>query len=257
MNRFQSSSAFHEDTTCQAQQGQRGEATSEYTAAAKHSLFVPLHYEKNYAYPLLVWLHGANDNERQLRRVMPSISLRNYVAVAPRGTSDDLSGAEGSYCWRQEDADIIEAQGRLTDAIQRVQSRYHIHDERIFIGGYADGGSMALRLALRMPHLFAGVISIAGTLPDNLAPLVNLERARGMNVLLLQGQSSCDYTTAQLCGDLRVLHAAGMSVAIRQYPAGDELTTKMLADVDSWVMERVTGLSSEPSHALCDHRERN
>ena len=24
-----------------------------------HSLFAPLHYEQGYAYPLLVWLHGA------------------------------------------------------------------------------------------------------------------------------------------------------------------------------------------------------
>ena len=47
-------------------------------------LFVPLHYEPNYAYPLIVWLHGAQDDERQLKRVMPFISLRNYVAVAPR-----------------------------------------------------------------------------------------------------------------------------------------------------------------------------
>ena len=52
-----------------------------------HALFVPMHYEPNYAYPLLVWLHGPGDDERQLQRVMPLISLRNYMAVGPRGVS--------------------------------------------------------------------------------------------------------------------------------------------------------------------------
>ncbi len=26
-----------------------------------HCIFTPLHYERNYAYPLIVWLHGPDD----------------------------------------------------------------------------------------------------------------------------------------------------------------------------------------------------
>ena len=51
------------------------------------ALFAPLHYEKNYAYPLIVWLHGPGGDEGQLKRIMPCISTRNYAAVAPRGTA--------------------------------------------------------------------------------------------------------------------------------------------------------------------------
>ena len=61
---------------------------------AARALFAPLHYESNYAYPLIVWLHGANDDERQLKRIMPFVSLRNYVAVSPRGTVAADSRAE-------------------------------------------------------------------------------------------------------------------------------------------------------------------
>ena len=50
----------------------------------QYSLYVPLHYERNYAYPLLIWLHGPSDDERQLRTIMRHISVRNYVGVAPR-----------------------------------------------------------------------------------------------------------------------------------------------------------------------------
>ncbi len=50
-----------------------------------HAVFAPVHYEPGYAYPLLVWLHGCGGDERQLWRLMPLLSLRNYLAVARAG----------------------------------------------------------------------------------------------------------------------------------------------------------------------------
>ena len=67
---------------------------------APHATFAPIRYERGYAYPLVVWLHGALGNEQQLRRVMPLVSMRNYVAVAPRGTSGDRV-RRGAFSWRQ------------------------------------------------------------------------------------------------------------------------------------------------------------
>ena len=51
--------------------------------SARHALFMPLHYERNYAYPLVVWLHGSGEHEQHLRFVMPQISLRNYGRGRP------------------------------------------------------------------------------------------------------------------------------------------------------------------------------
>ena len=48
-----------------------------------YSLFAPLRYTPSYPYPLIVWLHGYGSDERQLVRVMPLVSMQNYVAVAP------------------------------------------------------------------------------------------------------------------------------------------------------------------------------
>jgi len=239
-----------------------GDATSCESERLQHTLFVPLHYEQKYAYPLIVWLHSAGDNERQLKRVMPQVSLRNYLAIAPRGTTPEAapSGGEASgsaYCWQQTSADVIEAQWRLTQCIETVRSRYHVHDSRVFVGGFADGGTMALRLALRMPHLCAGAFAINGGMPADHAPLVNVDFARGMPILLMAGSQSRDYPLERVSDDLRVLHAAGMSVNVRQYPAADELTTRMLSDLDAWIMERVTGIPSRDDRPACDLGELN
>jgi phospholipase/carboxylesterase len=212
----------------------------------EHSLFVPLHYEKNYAYPLIVWLHSNGDNQRQLKRVIPLVSLRNYVAIAPRGIDAD-NRENGGASWQQSERDILEAQWRVSRCIEVARSRCNIHASRIFVGGYAEGGTMALRLALRMPHLFAAAFSIGGPMPQGHAPLLNVQNLRGLPVMLAHGNASKKFSTARVCHDLRLIHAAGMAAHVRQYPSGDELTTQMLSDVNNWLMERVAGPSATTS----------
>ena len=50
------------------------------------AVFAPMHYEPNYAYPLVVWLHGAGGSERELPEIMCNVSPQNYIGIAFRGT---------------------------------------------------------------------------------------------------------------------------------------------------------------------------
>ena len=50
------------------------------------SVFVPMHYEKNYSYPLIVWLHSDGEGSAEVQRIMPKASTRNFVGVAPQST---------------------------------------------------------------------------------------------------------------------------------------------------------------------------
>jgi phospholipase/carboxylesterase len=207
-----------------------------------HALFAPLHYERNYAYPLVVWLHGPGDDERQLQRIMPLVSMRNYVAIGPRASSRMERNLLG-YCWNQTDRDIEIAEQRVLDCIDLAHRRFNVASSRVFLAGYDCGGTMALRIGLMRPGQFAGIISIGGPLPSGNAPFANLEQARCVPILIAHGRDSTVYTIEQSCKELRLFHAGGFSVTIRQYPAGDELTTQMLHDMDVWTMEQVTGAS--------------
>lgn len=201
-------------------------------------LVAPLHYEPNYAYPLLVWLHASGSDEREVKRIIPLVSVRNYVAVGLRGPVARGSG----FGWPQTGDAIATAGEHLAEAIGRAREKYHLHPQRVFVAGHGSSGTMALRLALEAPDLVAGVISLGGPLPSGRAPLRRLAAARSLRLLLMQGRDSAEYPLARLCDELRLLHAAGMSVTLRQYPCGDELTTQMLRDLDVWLMEQITGV---------------
>jgi phospholipase/carboxylesterase len=211
-----------------------------------HSLFVPLHYESNYAYPLLIWLHGSGDDEQQLRRIMPMVSMRNYVAVAPRAPHRHERRDVG-YAWSQTPGGIVAARNRVFDCLDIVRRRYRVALNKVFVAGYGSGGTMALRLGVLDGERFAGAASMGGPFPSSHTPLLRLAQARFMQVLISSGRDSSTYPVEQTCRELRLFHAAGLSVTLRQYPCGDELTALMLHDLNVWTMEQVTGLAMSPS----------
>ncbi len=126
------------------------------------------------------------------------------------------------------------------EAIEAASSQFAVARNRIFIAGFGGGASMAWRLGLRYPDYFAGVVSICGAFPHKHQPLAKLAAARHLPTLWMYGEESSRCGIDQVCETLPMLHAARLSVHIRQYPCGDEVLTNMLSDMNHWLMERVT-----------------
>ncbi len=215
-----------------------------------YTLFTPLHYEPRYSYPLIVWLHGYQSDERQLTRIMPLVSMRNYVAVAPRGTLiTDATSPSGCFGWQQGEEQVSQAETRIFDSIDQVTQKLNIARQRTFLAGFDCGGTMAFRVAMKHPEAFAGVLSLGGSFPTGCTPLSKLTAARRLPIFLAAGRHSTAYPPAKVCDDLRLLHAAGLSITLRDYPCGQELPPQMLSDMDRWVMEQIQSSASAATEA--------
>ena len=195
------------------------------------SVFVPMHYEKNYRYPLVVWLHSDKETSDEVHQVMPKVSMRNCVAVAPSCPT----GAS----WQQDLDSIEAAHTAVINTVEMAMNRFNINPGRIFLGGFGGGGTMAFRVAMERPELFAGVMSINGPMPESQAPLGCWEECRNLPVFLTQARKSQSFDQATLCRQLKLLHVAGFALTLRQYPGVESLNDKLLKDVNRWIMEVV------------------
>lgn len=201
--------------------------------------FLPEHYESGYAYPLIVWLHGAGEDEDQLNTVFPEISLRNYVGVAPRGVTTANFGP--GYCWQDSAEGVELAREQVYAAIEYATERANIAPQKVFLAGRGEGGAMALRLALANPEQYCGVLSFGRGLPRGQNILARLKEARTLPMFLAVGGDSLEYPTEQLCEDLKLCHLAWLSVSVKQYhPCADELVVDMMTDANEWMMNLVT-----------------
>jgi phospholipase/carboxylesterase len=246
MNRMQFKGHSPDTLSPSAPEVHYGLLTQSRSCKSPHSLFAPMHYEPNYAYPLLVWLHGGGGDERQLQRVMPLISMRNYAAVAPRGTQKTTAGASG-FEWGDSQSAVTAAAQRVFECLEAAQEKFNIARHRIFLAGFECGGTAAFRVGLQHPKRFAGVLSVGGPFPADGRPLASLRQARHVPLFIAHGRDSRRYPVDRTCAEVRLFHVAGLSVTLRQYPCGDELNTQMLHDINVWLMEQVTGEVSQSS----------
>ncbi|MDG2014531.1 MAG: alpha/beta hydrolase-fold protein [Pirellulaceae bacterium] len=202
------------------------------------SIFLPVHYESRYAYPLLIWLHPNGSSHQHLDEVMPKISERNFLGVALAGT--ERLDQDDTYGWLQTSEAIEWMINQVAWQIDTVASRFNIDRQRIFIAGQGNGGTMAYRIALKRPNWFAGVASLNGSLPANLNPLGNWRDCRDVPVFWAHGRRSVYFPESNLCHQLKLLHVAGFDVTLRQYPVADQLPNQVLGDLNEWMMSQLS-----------------
>jgi phospholipase/carboxylesterase len=219
------------------------ESTSWSRPASHRSFFLPLHYTPSYEYPLIVWLHSNGFNENQIDHVMPHISLRNYIGVGIRGTrAADSVGHR--FDWHQSPSAISAAHEAVIEAVDDALDRFSVCPSRIVLAGYQQGGTLALRIAMREPDRFAGAISLAGRMPQGAIRNLHQLRRRGLPMLWQWAKDNPDYTEDNLKSDCRSVMAIGGQIEVRQYPGDDEMDTVVLRDLDEWIMRRIISSSS-------------
>ncbi len=224
-----------------------------------HRLFVPEHYESGYDYPLVVWLHSDASCELELDNVMMALSSRNYVAIAPRANQKCL-GSDRRFRWGDSKTDCAVAEDLVWDSVQAVSNSLSINPRKIFLAGFGSGGTMAQWIGLKHAKQIAGVISLSGSFPTTSKVLSNWKRARDLQVLFAQRQSSTLCSEDELLRAVRIAQQSGLGYKFLQLRSeqddcfeANELDSTMLEAANRFMMSIVTDteLNLSPETA-CD-----
>lgn len=210
--------------------------TIEATTAQEIACFAPMNYEKNYAYPLIIWLHSDGQSSSQLESLMTSLSIQNYVGVAPQAS---MGNFHCGYFWEQDWDSIQSAHDSISECISRAKAKFNINPRRIFLAGSDGGGTMALRIGFQRPNDFAGIISLNGPMPSGQTPLAQWTRCRSMPIFWSHFVNDEDQGHA-MCEQFRFLYASGfLNVTAREYPSLGYLEKLAPAAVNQWIMEQI------------------
>jgi phospholipase/carboxylesterase len=246
------------------------DTTTSGAGALVESRFIPQRYEPNYPYPLLALFHSRGGDEQQMVRSMPALSWRNYVGLSLRGPEPVIRrGRPEGFSWGSafarpdrmaapsvpalSEAEIVRR--RLWDSspdpidtleegifssIRQTRRALHVHSERIFLVGIGEGAAVAYRLGLSYPERFAGVVAINGWLPGGFRPLGRLKACRDLRILVVHGEWNAKVPVRSTRRDVAMLRAGGLQVAFQSYPCAHRITSPMLSDVDTWLINHCT-----------------
>jgi predicted esterase len=105
--------------------------------------------------PLIIALHGYGDRAAHYPDLWgPAAGEIGAILAVPHGTMRVGKGR----AW----GDLEEADAVVQMTLDYVRQRFEVDPERVVLTGFSQGGFMAMAVGARHPHLFAGVIPMAG-----------------------------------------------------------------------------------------------
>lgn len=188
----------------------------------------------------VIWLHGFTDSPDSWVRLLapvrtanpswkwchlraPSISITCYNAVPMLAWGDFVdAGAVRVGSGDHDDADPRGAYAASVAAVHQCVASLEAEDgvppDRVVIGGFSQGATVAIESALRYHSRVAGCVFLSGWMLPSGRAAVATSSSRGLPCLVCHGL--CDTQVDPKCGELAasLLSAAGSAVRLKLIP---------------------------------------
>lgn len=146
-------------------------------------LHIPLGYDANQAYPLIVSLHEYGENpviHAEATTFSDYANQEEFIIAYPAGTGDPL----GWYTLADAPDDAPDNIQFMEMLVEDIQTNLTIDTNRLFLVGHSNGGGMAHRIACDAPELFSAVAIVAGWHPID----QDCNPTEPVSILALHGQ---------------------------------------------------------------------
>lgn len=136
---------------------------------------VPSGYRPDVSLPLVVVLHGAFDTAEGMETLTGFSKLADregFVVIYPNGIGilGFLQHWNAGHCCGKAAEEKIDDVGYLAAAIGDVQSILSIDANRIYMGGFSNGGMMTYRFAAERGDLLAAIAPLAAAAGGQVSP---------------------------------------------------------------------------------------
>ena len=208
-----------------------------------YALYLPKTYDPNTSLPLVVCLHsGVLTGERALESWISRLEDA-YILVCPT-----LDFGLNRQWW------TIAGEVLLLATLQDVTQQYNVDPNRIFLTGLANGAVGTLMTGMHRADRFAGIVPIAGCLPDKLYPL--LANLKHTPVYALHGSQdlrvppSCTRKMVKAMNDRRysVVHRQHNYVHANSRINGHFVPPQELHALREWLENRTR--NAHPAHIV-------
>src|SRR5947209_9800348 len=166
----------------------------------EYALFLPTKYDKAKKTPLVVALHGLGSNPQQIIRYPGLTDLAEkygYIVVAPMGYNAGGWYGAGSPFGKTNPENLGELSEKdVMNVLDIVRKEYTVDPDRVYLIGRSMGGGGTLHLGSKYPEVWAALAPMA---PALFQPITNLEKARNLPTILVQGDADflCPVYTAR------------------------------------------------------------
>ena len=139
-----------------------------------------------------------------------------------------------------EDAAGVRNSGRELQGLIQRETERGIPSHRVFVGGFSQGGSVALFTGLRHPDPLAGIIALSTWMPQP-ATFAEERAAANRSVPVFMAHGTYDPTVPMMFGarSRNQLRALDYDVQWNTYPMEHAVCPREIADLNDWLAARL------------------
>lgn len=192
---------------------------------------------------LLVLMHGVGSNEQDLFSLAPQIpghfhvlSLRAPFPMAPGAHAWFDFSVEPGGARSINEAQEAESRAVLAKTIEAAAQQLGIPPERVVVGGFSQGGIMALSLLLTQPALMqAAMVWHSRLLPQVLPFAAPPDALRGKQLWLSHGTQDNVIPLAHAQAIAHHMAPLPVTVTYREFPGAHEIRPAELSATVTWL----------------------
>jgi len=197
---------------------------------------------------LLVLMHGVGSNEQDLFSLAPQIPERFHV-LSLRAPFRMGPGAHAWFDFSIEpngertinEPQETQSRALAAEAIESASAQLGIPPERVVVGGFSQGGIMALSLLLTRPVLMQAAMVWHGRLLGQVAPLAAPPDAlRGKQMWLSHGTHDNVIPLANAQAIAHHMAALPVTLTYREFPGAHEIRPSELTATVAWLESLAT-----------------
>jgi predicted esterase len=206
----------------------------------------------------VIFLHGLGDSGHGWSELVPQLQMPHVKFMFPNAPSMPVSLNMGMSmpAWfdlyslddiTREDIDGMQNTRALVERLVQKEIDNGIPASRIVIGGFSQGGAIALFTGLSTSQPLAGILCLSGWLPGALTqsvfPAAATEEAKRIPLLMLHGERDqvvkLDWARNAFAFIQGVLHKVDSS-QMKTYPHLEHSSSPAeIADMRAWLKERL------------------
>ena len=195
--------------------------------------------------PLVVLLHGFGANMHDLAGLAPAIDSEGYVYAFPNAPYlIQLGAGAHGYSWSRgmpgqpgPPGDAADVDELLDGFLAEVTARTGAQAGRIVLGGFSQGGGLALRYGLPRPETFAGLAVLSGFFRDAEALRPHLPAERDQAIFVAHGRYDPMVSLEQARQTKGFLEGLRYKPSYHEYDMAHEVSQAVIDDLTPWLHE--------------------
>ena len=196
---------------------------------------VPDDFSEKNEYDIVIMMHGYGASMYDLVTIAKEVNDKEYIYIFPNAPIEmDIGFYQKGYAWFPiETNNYIESSDLLQETMDEIIKSYK--HNKIYIGGFSQGGMMALHAGLFSKKNYSGAIILSSKIIDDKSIKNYIKNPEKTKVFISHGRFDSVIDINEGRKIKHTLEKQGFDLFYKEYDIGHEISIEVIQDLSKWL----------------------